>query len=322
MPLTSSVTEFRDGAGLVVTVVAVLGVTIATGFGGVISLGHGVFVATGAFGTAIAVNDLKLSWIGAVVLGAAIAGVLGALVALPMLRIRGIYLALVTLGLAMSFQPVVKRFPALTGGVGGRGVDLEVLPASWLGTSRWAVVCYRYLICIAAVAVVLWLTHNLVNSRAGRAMRAVRDNETAAAVYGVNIVSTRVATFAVSAAVSGFAGALGVVLVPYVSQESYPPQESLLLYALAVLGGLHSVWGAVAAVAIREVAEVLGAQLARVDGLGPLSEFFDLLADERFLFALALVALTLLFPHGLTGSGSQGARRSGGRHRGSRLLRD
>ncbi len=305
MPLTSEVTEFRARTELVVAVLAVLGVTVATGFGGMISLGHGVFVATGAFGTAFAVDDLGLPWMAGMLAGALIAGTLGILVGVPALRIRGIYLALVTLGLAMAYQPLAKRFPSLTGGVSGRGVDLEMLPPSWFGTSRWSAACYRYLICLIVVALVLWLTRNLAYSSVGRAIRAVRDDDTAAAVYGVNVVTIRVGTFAFSAMVSGLAGALSVVLVPYVSQESYPPQESLMLYALAVLGGLHSVWGAVVGVAIREVAVAAGARLARVDGLGPISELFDLLADDRFLFAVALIALTLVFPDGLVGTGSR-----------------
>ena len=307
-PFTSSVNEFRQETELVVAVLAVLGVNIATGFGGMISLGHGVFVAVGAFGTAFAVDDLGLPWAVAILAGALVAGVFGALVGLPALRIRGIHLALVTLGLAMAFQPLAKRIPAFTGGVSGRSVAADVVPPSWLGASRWSAALYRYLICLAVVALVLWLSHNLVRSRAGRAMQAVRDDETAAAVYGVNPVTTRVATFAVSASVAGLAGALGVVLVPFASQASYPPQESLVLYAMAVLGGLGTIWGAIAGVAIREVAATASAQLARLDGFGPLSDLFDLLGDERFLFGAALIGLTFVFPQGFVGVGSRPAR--------------
>jgi len=301
MPLTSTVTELRQNTQLVVAVLAVLGVNIATGYGGMISLGHGVFVAVGAFGAAYAVDNLGLPWVISLLAGAVIAGAFGALVGLPALRIRGIHLALVTLGLAIVFQPLAKRFPAFSGGVSGRAVDAELVPPSWFGTSRWSAGLYRYIICVAVVALVLRFAYNLINSRPGRAMRAVRDNATAGAVHGVNLVTTRVATFAVSASIAGLAGALGVILVPFTSQESYPPQESLVLYAMAVLGGLGSIWGSVAGVAIREVAANAGAALARLDGLGPLSELLDLFEDERFLFGVALIALTFAFPRGLAG---------------------
>ena len=147
----------------------------------------------------------------------------------------------------------------------------------------------------------MWLTQNIIKSRPGRAMRAVRDNDTAAAVYGVNLVASRVSTFAVSASLAGLAGALGIVLVPFTSQESFPFSESLVLYATAVLGGLGSLWGSVLGVAIREVFSWLGDVAGDVGGLGPISEFVSLLDEEQFVFGILLVALTFAFPRGLIG---------------------
>ena len=301
MPWISSVTELRQNTQIVVMVLAVLGVNVATGYGGMISLGHGVFVAVGAFAAAYAADDLSLPWAVSIVAGAGFAGAVGALVGLPALRIKGIHLALVTLGLAIVFQPLAKRVPAFSGGVSGRAVGAELAPPSWFGTSRWAEGLYRYLICVAVVALAMWLTHNIINSRPGRAMRAVRDNDTAAAVYGIRLVTSRVSTFALSASLAGLAGALGIVLVPFTSQESYPFQESLVLYATAVLGGLGSIWGSVLGVAIREVFSLAGATLGRISGFGPLGEFLRLLDEEQFVFGLLLVLLTFVFPRGLIG---------------------
>ena len=120
-------------------------------------------------------------------------------------------------------------------------------------------------------------------------------------MYGVNLVATRVNTFAVSASLAGLAGALGIVLVPFTSQESYPFQESLVLYATAVLGGLGSLWGSVLGVAIREVFSRIGELLGGVSGLGPVGEFLSLLDEEQFVFGVLLVALTFIFPRGLVG---------------------
>ena len=301
MPLTSTVTELRQNTQIVVMVLAVLGVNIATGYGGMISLGHGVFVAVGSFAAAYAVDDMGLPWLLSILAGAAVAGAVGALVGLPALRIKGIHLALVTLGLAIVFQPLAKRVPAFSGGVSGRAVGAEMVPPEWFGTSRWAEGLYRYLICLAIVALAMWVTHNVINSRPGRAMRAIRDNDTAAAVYGVNLVATRVNTFVVSASLAGLAGALGIVLVPFTSQESYPFQESLVLYATAVLGGLGSLWGSVLGVAIREVFSWIGELVGGVSGLGPVSELLSLLDEEQFVFGVLLVALTFIFPRGLVG---------------------
>lgn len=309
MPLTSTATQLLQNTRAIVMVLAVLGVNLATGYGGMISLGHGVFVAVGSFATAYAAADMGLPWAVSILAGAVLAGMLGAVVGLPALRIKGIYLALVTLGLAIVFQPLSKRFTGFSGGVSGRTVDAEMTPPTWFGASRWSEGLYRYLICVAVVAMALWLVHQLVDSRPGRAMRAVRDDDTAAAVHGVNLTTTRLATFAASAALAGLAGALQVVLVPFASQESFPPQESLVLYATAVLGGLGSIWGSVLGVAIREAAATAGSGLASLDGLGVVSELFDLFDDERLLFGVALIALTFVFPRGLASAVVRPARR-------------
>ncbi len=307
-PMSSTTTELRQHTQVIVVVLAVLGVNIATGFGGMISLGHGVFMGVGAFAAAYFVDDLSLPWLPAIVLGAVVAGGAGALVGVPALRIKGIHLALVTLGLAIVFQPLAKRFPSLTGGVSGRAVDAHFVAPSWFGDTRYADAVWRYLFCIVVVAIAVLLTWNLVNSRPGRAMRAVRDNDTAAAIYGVNLVRTRVTTFAVSAGLAGLAGALNVVLVPFASQDQYTPQASLVLYATAVIGGLGSIWGSVVGVVLRQLVAWVGVQLATIDGWGLVSEVFALLDEETFVFGAGLIVLTFFFPHGLMGHGRRSGR--------------
>ncbi len=302
-PMTSTTTELRQHSQLLVSVAAVLGVNVATGYGGMISLGHGVFVGVGAFGTAYFVDDMSLPWMLAIVLGVITAGIAGALVGLPALRIKGIHLALVTLGLAIVFQPLAKRFPTFTGGVSGRAVDAHFDAPSWFGGgTRYADAVWRYLWVILVLGLAILLTRNLIQGRPGRAIRAIRDNDTAAAVHGVNLVATRVGTFAVSAALAGLAGALQVLLVPFASQETYTAQASLVLYATAVIGGLGFIWGSVVGVAAREIVTWLGVQLSTVDGLGVVSEFFALLDEEAFVFGVGLIALTFVFPLGLVGA--------------------
>ena len=246
IPFVASITGLRQASQIVIGVLAVLGVNVATGYGGMISLGHGVFIGVGAFATGYYVDGLALPWLLAIALGSATAALAGALVGLPALRIKGIHLALVTLGLAIVFQPLSKRFPRFTGGVTGSGIDAKfVSPSWWPSDTRMASAVYRYLFCIVVVGLALWATWNLVNSRLGRAMRAIRDSDTAAAVYGVDLISARLQTFAISAGLAGLCGALQVVLVPFVSQEKFTPQASLVIYATAVIGGLGTIWGSV-----------------------------------------------------------------------------
>ena len=304
IPFLTTTTSLRQASQIIVSVLAVLGVNVATGYGGMISLGHGVFVGVGAFATGYYVDDLSMPWLLAITLGAATAGIAGAFVGIPALRIKGIHLALVTLGLAIVFRPLSKRFPSITGGVSGRSIEARFdAPGWWPGDGRMASSVYRYVFCVLVVLLALWATWNVVNSRFGRSMRALRDNDTAAAVYGIDLVSARVTTFAISAGLAGLCGALQVVLVPFVSQDKFPAQESLVIYASAVVGGLGTIWGSVLGVVARTVVAKAGDVVAGFDGLGPIGEFFDLLDESAFVFGLGLIVLTFLFPTGLAGIG-------------------
>ncbi|MCH2634429.1 MAG: branched-chain amino acid ABC transporter permease [Acidimicrobiales bacterium] len=304
IPFLTTTTSLRQASQIIVSVLAVLGVNVATGYGGMISLGHGVFVGVGAFATGYYVDDLSMPWLLAITLGAATAGIAGAFVGIPALRIKGIHLALVTLGLAIVFRPLSKRFPSITGGVSGRSIEARFdAPGWWPGDGRMASSVYRYVFCVLIVVLALWATWNVVNSRFGRSMRALRDNDTAAAVYGIDLVSARVTTFAISAGLAGLCGALQVVLVPFVSQDKFPAQESLVIYASAVVGGLGTIWGSVLGVVARTVVAKAGDAVAGFDGLGPIGEFFDLLDESAFVFGLGLIVLTFLFPSGLAGIG-------------------
>ena len=304
IPFLTTTTSLRQASQIIVSVLAVLGVNVATGYGGMISLGHGVFVGVGAFATGYYVDDLSMPWLLAITLGAATAGIAGAFVGIPALRIKGIHLALVTLGLAIVFRPLSKRFPSITGGVSGRSIEARFdAPGWWPGDGRMASSVYRYVFCVLIVVLALWATWNVVNSRFGRSMRALRDNDTAAAVYGIDLVSARVTTFAISAGLAGLCGALQVVLVPFVSQDKFPAQESLVIYASAVVGGLGTIWGSVLGVVARTVVAKAGDAVAGLDGLGPIGEFFDLLDESAFVFGLGLIVLTFLFPTGLAGIG-------------------
>ena len=304
IPFLTTTTSLRQASQIIVSVLAVLGVNVATGYGGMIRLGHGVFVGVGAFATGYYVDDLSMPWLLAITLGAATAGIAGAFVGIPALRIKGIHLALVTLGLAIVFRPLSKRFPSITGGVSGRSIEARFdAPGWWPGDGRMASSVYRYVFCVLIVVLALWATWNVVNSRFGRSMRALRDNDTAAAVYGIDLVSARVTTFAISAGLAGLCGALQVVLVPFVSQDKFPAQESLVIYASAVVGGLGTIWGSVLGVVARTVVAKAGDAVAGFDGLGPIGEFFDLLDESAFVFGLGLIVLTFLFPTGLAGIG-------------------
>lgn len=283
---------FADSLGLgklsriLVLSTAVLGVNLATGYGGLISLGHGAFMAFGAFFSVYALDDLGLPFPLAMVASFLATTAFGCVLGLPGLRIRGIHLALVTFGLAVLVQPMAKQLPRFTGGGVGKPVEYQVLAPPWFDFTDKDDALFRYIVCVIICACAFLLTHNLINSRIGRSIRAMRDGEQSAAVYGVNLTITKVLTFGISAGLAGLAGAMQAILFPFVSQEDYGVVDSLTLYAAAVIGGLGSLAGTLLGVAALVIVP------AANDALG-------LLDNAALVFGIALVAFTFVFPGGL-----------------------
>jgi branched-chain amino acid transport system permease protein len=288
--------SLRSNGRIVVLVLAVLGIVLATGQTGLVSLGHGAFVGTGAFAMAVLADDVDVPILLAIPLAGGVAAVFGGLVGLPALRLRGIQLALVTLGVAVVFPVVARQYPKLTGGVTGRTVDATVEPPGWMPAPFDEPGSFRFLVCVAVCLVGFWLTYNLMTSRVGRAMRAIRDDDTAAAAYGVDRTTTKVGAFAFSAGLAGVAGALQVMLFPFASHDQFTVFLSLRIYAAAVVGGVASIIGAVVGVAALVVVPAV-------------NDALDLLESETAVFGLALVVLTFVAPGGLVELGTRLWRR-------------
>jgi len=219
--------------------VAALGLNLLTGYNGQISVGHGAFFGVGAYTTAILVADHGWPHFATLAMAGVIAFALGLLVGIPALRIRGLYLALVTLALATVFPQIIKRFSDVTGGAQGMRVPKFRAP-EWTGLKddQWK---YYVLLTFAVLAFIL--VRNLVRSRVGRALIAVRDNETAAEVLGVNLAFYKVVTFGVSAMLAGMAGSLSVFNDPFVTADKYGINLSIILLVAVVVGGAATIFG-------------------------------------------------------------------------------
>ncbi|MEZ5145233.1 MAG: branched-chain amino acid ABC transporter permease [Acidimicrobiales bacterium] len=219
--------------------IAALGLNLLTGFNGQISVGHGAFFGVGAYTTAILVADHDWSYPATFVAGAVLTFVLGLLVGLPALRIRGLYLALVTLALATVFPLIITRFSDVTGGTQGKRVP-RVRAPEWSGLQddQW-----KYYVLLGFAVVAFVLVRNLVRSRVGRSLIAIRDNETAAEVLGVNLSLYKVVTFGVSAMLAGVAGCLSVLNEPFVNAEKYNINLSITLLVAVVVGGAATILG-------------------------------------------------------------------------------
>jgi branched-chain amino acid transport system permease protein len=224
---------------VLVYAVALLGLNLLVGHAGQISLGHGAFFAIGAYGSAIMLDRWDLPHLATLPIAAAVAFALGLALGLPAMRLRGLYLALVTLAIAIFLVPLLKRFEAVTGGSMGLTLGKPVPPA-WTGLAedQWL-----YFLALAVAVVAFLLAYGLLRSRVGRALHAIRDNEAAAEVMGVRLSFYKTLAFAWSAMFAGAAGCVYTWVIGFVSPDSFALTLSITLLASIVVGGLGSFAG-------------------------------------------------------------------------------
>jgi len=246
-------------------VCATAGLTILTGLNGQLSLGHGAFMAIGAYVVAFTQRWFRdhggadggtLAW--ALVLAVLLTTVAGLGIGLAAARLRGPYLAGVTLAVAIAVPAVTTAFAGVFNGEQGLDVYGTRRPRSLALSSNEQ---WRAWVAVVAALIVLVLLANLVRGGFGRSMRAVRDDEVAAALAGIPIARTQVLTFMVSAAAAGLGGGVIAVATQAATPGAYPLELSLFLVVAIVVGGLGSlagaVWGALVVVLLPEVTEAL-----------------------------------------------------------------
>ena len=266
--------------------IAILGLIILTGMNGQISLGHGAFMALGGYGVAVAVAHAGWSPEAALLVGAVACAIFGALVGIVALRLSGAYLALATFALAVSVSPILKRFKDITGGAQGITFSTAHAPgflAGFIDSERW--LYYEAWFLVAVLFAVTWFA---LQGRLGRALRALRDNETAAIAFGINPFVYKTLAFAWSAAYAGIAGALIANTTAYVSPDTYALQLSITLLIGAVLGGLGSFWGAIAGGIVVEFLP-LWAQTINT-------------AASSLIYGISLIIVTIAIPGGISGA--------------------
>ncbi len=231
--------------------IAATGLNLLTGYAGQISLGHAFFVGAGAFSGQVLGGQLGLPLVLWLPLSGVFAGALGLLVAPFALRLRGPYLAIVSLGLVYIGIYAARNLTPLTGGLNGTTVtapvalgpiDFAALTIGPFGLTREQ---GMFILCWLVLALVLLVTANIVRSRPGRAMQAIRDHDLAAEVLGVRRLPTMMNVFVVSSFFAGIGGGLLGVLLQYIRPENFGLDLSIQYVAIIVIGGLASVWGPV-----------------------------------------------------------------------------
>lgn len=274
--------------------IAGLGVILIVGQCGQISLGQGALLATGAYiQTWLCLRGWPPILALPFALAAGAAG--GWLASLPARRLGGLYFGMSTLAFALIIEEVLVRWEGGTRGSAGMAV-----PAFGVGGFSATSAGGQALVSVLALAVALWCCRRLLNSRVGRAWRAVRDDELAAAACGIDIAAAKTRAFVVGGALSGLAGALYAHWIGFVSPEQFGLQLSFELLILAFVGGVRALsgalWGAIVIVAVPQVLSLvrdhLPAGVANAAG-------FDAMA-----LGLVIVMVILVRPEGIAGRGT------------------
>lgn len=315
--------------GIAVFVVLAMGLNIVVGYAGLLDLGYAAFFAIGAYSMGFLTSPgsvfIKNGWVPgwmqgfwpAMAVSWAVAAVFGVLLGAPTLRLRGDYLAIVTLGFGEIVPTFFLNATPLTGGTMGLNPIGKPPTLSLFGQSvgfgqtdqrNW------YYLMLAVVLLSVFLITRLYNSRLGRAWQAVREDEIAASSMGVNLVRTKLWAFALGASFAGFAGSIYSSAFQYVHPSQFEFSVSIMILACVILGGIGNIYGVIAGALLigsfdRILAEVL------TDPVNRFGEFIgsDFLAthsvanDRYLVFGLALVGMMLLRPGGLFPSAQRAA---------------
>lgn len=305
--LLPPVANSQLAGGAAITIV-ILGLSWLIGWSGQISLGNSGFMAVGAYAAGIwAHHHATTPLVFTFVLATAVGGLSGLIVAIPSTRLRGPYLAGMTLAFSAAITPLAQNFSSVTGGEGGIFFNTLTTP-TWFqhlfsgpdatinANAQWTAD-----LAVVMAGVMFFFMANLFHSRTGRAMRLVRDNDVAAELMGINLSRTRTLAFVIAASFAGLGGALFSLINATVRPETFPLTLSITLLTLMVLGGIGTLSGAVIGGIVYSFSSNLVSHINSLTGVNPAS---NLGANMQGIIFGALLILTMLFaPRGIAGLG-------------------
>ncbi len=279
-----------------ITIIAVQGLNLLTGYTGQISIGQAAFMTVGGYLSALMVNNLGLSFFLALPIAALGAGIVGLLFGLPSLRVKGFYLAMSTLA-AQFIIPWFTRhaFPELLNKTQGLNVQVPELFGIQFNEPEKYVYITLTVVILSTVA-----AHNIARSRLGRALVAVRDNDLAAEVLGVDPFGYKLRAFFLSSVYAGAAGALGAHYLRHINSETYNLVDSIFFMGMMIVGGLGTslgpILGTITIEYLVEAATRMGPSFAQ---MFPSTEVQAVQALKPLFFGVALMLFLILEPRGL-----------------------
>lgn len=310
VPTKLSSGSIGDATSALELMIAVMALNLAFGYAGVMSIGHSAFFGVGGYTTGVLVTRYGWDPGWTIYVGMMLAFFVGCVVALPAFRLKGFYLGLVTLAVAVLFPQLIRwqKLAWLTGGPRGlSGIGYDQIP-NWpiLGelAGREGRAVFAYWLAFIGVVATYLVCRGLVKSRLGRSLIAMRDNETAAAVMGVNIGLVRTIIFGISAALAGLSGSLATLRTTILGPEVlYLTLAGAITFLLVmVLGGAGTLWGPI----VGSVAYVLLDTRTRAAGSsdeGLISTLFGWMDSSPATLILSIVLIIVMFvaPDGIVG---------------------
>jgi branched-chain amino acid transport system permease protein len=279
---------------IMIYVIASLGLNILTGYCGQISGAQAAFVATGAYASAILTTKAGLPFWLAVPSAGIITGLIGLVLGGPSLRIKGLYVIMATLAAQFIIMFVITRWKSFTGGTIGYAVPPPTLGGITFNTNR----SYYYIVFVS-VLVMTFIARNLVRTQVGRAFVAIRDNDLAAEVMGINVARYKLIAFFIGCAFAGVAGSLWAHWIKFIDPQQFTLAHSIRFLAYIIVGGLGTTVGPFFGVIFIELLmEGLGVGFSALGGAihGITSYLF---ASKEFLFGLIVVLFLIFEPRGI-----------------------
>lgn len=307
LPFVLQETQIRLANTAIIAAIGAIGLNVLVGYTGQISLGQGAFLAIGSYTCGLLMVYFQVPWTVAVLMGAFVTALMGGLFGLPSLRLKGLYLAVATLAAQQIIDWVIIRWDPIDGAIDGKATDALKIPANYLlGNQAWRLNDNEYsfyAVSVVILLIVVFAVTNLFRTHIGRAFIAIRDQDIAAEVMGVNLFRYKVLAFMVSSFIVGLAGAMLAVHSTAISFERFTFSVSVEYLAMIIIGGLGtisgSVYGALFIVILPEILRFLGRAIAGTDP-GALSEFNRILPfAQQGVFGAVIVLTLVLEPEGI-----------------------
>ena len=294
--------------GVLILAIAGMGLMLLTGHTGLPSLGHATFMALGCY---VNINLLGagVPWVIAFPLSGLIAGLVGTLIALPVLRLHGVYLALATLAMSILTSDFVVMAEPWTGGIAGAAVpDINLFG---IEINRYATPYKFYYLVLFVAILLVWFYRNLLRTPTGRSFTAIRDSEISARAMGINLTRTKAKSFFFSCTLAGLAGALFGHSLGVLNPTSFYLGVTLITLAMLVVGGIGSLTGAVTGVLVLSILIEGLVRMERGMEFGETTLALPTGAQE-IIIGIVMILVLILRPAGLTG-GRELRLRIGGR---------